>query len=227
MEISSLLAYIQPIVIALLFVLYINFKFSVSTWKFIIRAFFLGLLAIVPLVVLDLIAGSMGVDNLRNLKRIGFYAFVVVGFGSELGKFIMLRYVFLRLKSFSGPLDGIIYAIFISLGFSLLALPLFDYGFFAREMSPLFLLTYASAGIIFAVIMGFFTGMGKYRKNRLIDSFTGLAAASFFHGFFYFANLTSDKTILLFFGIGVVFIALLLGVKAINIKDQEARRGTK
>lgn len=227
MDISSLLAYIQPIVVALLIVLYINFKFSINSWKFIVRAFLLGLLAIVPFVVLDLIAGSMGVDNLRNLKRIGFYAFVVVGFGSELGKFIILRYIFLRLKSFSGPLDGIIYAIFISMGFSLLALPLFAYGFFAREMDPLFLLTYTAAGLTFAVVLGFFTGMGKYRKNRLIDSFTGLAAASFFHGFFYFANLTSDKTILLLFSIGVIFIALMLGIKAINIKDQETQRSTK
>ncbi len=227
METSSLLAFIQPVIIALLLVLYINFKFSVSTWKFIIRAFLFGLLAIIPLVLLDLIAGSFDIDNLRNLKRIGFYAFVVVGFGSELGKFVLLRYVFLRLKTFSGPLDGIIYALFISLGFSLLALPLFAHVFFAGEMGTLFLLTYTFAGLVFAVVMGFFTGMGKYRKNRLIDSFTGLAAASFFHGFFYFANLTSDKTILLLFGIGVVLIALLLGVKAINIKDQEERSGTK
>jgi hypothetical protein len=75
--------------------------------------------------------------------------------------------------------------------------------------------------MIFATISGFFIGLGKLRKNRFIDSMTGLGAASFFHGFFYFANLTSDRTILLLFGIGVFFIAALLGVKSINMKRTE------
>jgi hypothetical protein len=76
------------------------------------------------------------------------------------------------------------------------------------------------------VILGFFVGMGKFRKNRLIDTLTGLGASSFFMGFYYFGYVTSEKTIMLFYGIGVIFIALLLLIKAININSDGMNRSS-
>jgi len=221
MDIYTLLAYIQAPLLAVLFVMYLRFKFTISSMKYLIRAFLLGIGAIIFLVILDLIVGSMGYDALKNLKRSGFYSFVVIGFGSEFGKFIVLRYIILPLKRFNGPLDGVIYGVLIGLGFAAIAVPLFSAGIFSSIPKPQFIFTYPLASIIFGIIMGFFLGMGKYRKNRLIDSLTGLGAASFFHGFYYFANLTSDQTILMLYGIGIVLITLMLVVKSINVKESE------
>ena len=189
--------------------------------KYLTRVFAFGIAAIVVMLLLDFITQSMGYDQLKNLKRSGFYSFVVVGFGSEVGKFIVLRYFISPMKRFKGPLDGVIYGITIGLGFATIAIPLYLAGVFAKVPGDLFIFTYPLASMIFGIIMGFFVGMGKYRKNRLIDSLTGLGAASFFHGFYYFANLTSDKTILLLYGIGIFFISMLLGVKSINVKESE------
>jgi len=69
--------------------------------------------------------------------------------------------------------------------------------------------------------MGFFTGMGKYRQNRFIDSMTGLGAASFFHGFYFFINLTDENIIFMLYGAGLLLISLMLLVKSTNIKEQE------
>ncbi len=221
MQTYMILASLQAPILLLIFLSYLKFKFKISDWKYILKSVIFGLGTIVSLLFIDAIMQSLGYDQLNNLKRSGFYSFVVIGAGSEVGKFILLRYYFLRTKSVTGPMACIIYSIIISLSFSVVAIPLYIYGVFSNVPPSLFIFTFPLANMIFATISGFFIGLGKLRKNRFIDSMTGLGAASFFHGFFYFANLTSDRTILLLFGIGVFFIAALLGVKSINMKRTE------
>lgn len=221
MNTIHLLAWFQAPLLALVFILILRSKFSINSWKYILRALLFGMASVAFIFLLDLIAESGGYDQLKNLKRSAFYSFAIIGFGSEFGKFIILRYVFLPLKSFKTPLDGVIYSICISLGFSTIALPLYTNGFFSREVELLFVFTFPIANLLFSIIMGFFIGMGKLRKNRLIDSVTGLGTASFFHGFYYFTFLTSDDTLLLIFGLGVLFIAALLAAKSLNLRASE------
>lgn len=221
MNTQAIIALLLAPLLALVFFLYIKFKFNLATSKYLYQAFLFGMVSVLVIVILDQIAAYFGYDQLKNLKRSAFYSVVVVGFGSELGKFIFLRYVFLPLKSFRSPFESVIYSVLISMGFSTIALPLYANSVFSHGVDPLFLYTFPFANIIFSIIVGFFVGMGKLRKNRLIDSATGLGSATFFHAFYYFTFLSSDKTILLFYGIGVFFIAALLAVKAINVKDSD------
>ena len=218
---NFLIALTIPATFTAAILFYLQFKFNIVSWKLLTQAILFGLLTIIPLLILDQIAVIRGIDELRNLKRTGFYSFVVVGFGAELGKFVLLRYYFLKQKSFKGPLDGIIYALIISGSYTFVALPLFMSGWFSRAMDLTFLLTYTIANLSFAMIMGFFTGMGKFRHNRFIDSMTALGAASFFHGFYYFINLTDEYLIFGLYGAGLITIALMLLVKASNLKNED------
>ncbi|MBZ0242505.1 MAG: PrsW family intramembrane metalloprotease, partial [Bacteroidales bacterium] len=195
MAISTILTYLQAPLLALLFVLYIKQKFQLKTTKHLFQAYGFGLLSIVVFIAIDFVISLLGLDALKSLKRSVFYSFVVIGFGSQVGIFAVLRYVFLRKRHFKGPIDGIIYAIIIALGFSTLAVPLFEAGLFAKVPAPLFLYTLPWAALFFAIVMGFFTGMGKFRKNKMIDSLTGIGTSSFFMGFYYFAFLTKEDTI--------------------------------
>ena len=72
-------------------------------------------------------------NNLKNMRRTAFYVFVVVAFGSELAKFIVLQFKFYKLKSFDSPIAGIVYSIFVSLGFSLSAVILYALGILGTE----------------------------------------------------------------------------------------------
>ena len=226
MDFFKIITYFQAPILAVILILYLNRKFKIESNKQILKAYGFGLLAIATLFFFDLIVEALGYDQLKNLKRIGFYSFAIVGFGSQLGIFIVLRYLFLPLKGFNSPLDGIIYGMLIALGFSTIAIPLFDLGLFASQPSQLLLYSLPLASLLFGVILGFFVGMGKFRKNRLIDTLTGLGASSFFMGFYYFGYVTSEKTIMLFYGIGVIFIALLLLIKAININSDGMNRSS-
>lgn len=215
------LSILQPVLIGTVLLLYLRYKFHIESWKLIKQTLVFGLFTFGFLFIFDQIAAVRGIDELRNLKRTGFYSFVVVGFGSELGKFILLRYYFLRQKSFKGPLDGIIYGLLIGIAFTLVTLPLFMSGWFSKPMDLTFLITFPIANLSFAIIMGFFTGMGKYRHNRFIDSMTGLGAASFFHGFYFFINLTDEFTIFALYGAGLLIIAFMLLVKSINLREED------
>jgi RsiW-degrading membrane proteinase PrsW (M82 family) len=210
----------QPLLFTAITLLFLRYRFNIQKWGNVYRAVLLGMVAVSLMMIADLVAGILGLDMLKNLKRSAFYSFVVIGSAAEIGKFVFLRYYFLKLKSFRGPLDGIIYSIILSVSFTIIALPLFVSGFFSRPVDMLFLFSYVPVNIAIATIMGFFIGMGKLRRNRLIDSLTGLGAASFFHGFYYFTTLTNDKTIFYLYGGGLVLIAMLLMVKAVNIKDE-------
>lgn len=210
----------QPLIVLLILFALFRFRFKIRSWNLILKAIAFGALSSVLIILFDFVAQSLGYDMLKNLKRSGFYSFVIIGFGSEIGKFICLRYYFLKKKSFKGSLDGIIYAIFISLGFTIVALPLFSIGVFSKPVEMQFMFSYTLVSIAFAVILGFFTGLGKHRKNRVIDSLTAIGAASFFHGFYYFINLTDDQTIFILYSIGLFLISLLLVIKSINMKDE-------
>jgi len=218
---TQITAFVQPFVVAIILLIYIKYRFKINSWKLIFKALLFGIGTIFFMLIFDLIASQMGYDMLGNLKRSTFYSFVVIGFGAEVGKFILLRYYFLRQRTFKGPLDGIIYSMLISLGFTMIALPLFTLGIFSRAVDPQILYTYTIANMAFAVVLGFFTGMGKFRKNRFIDSMTGLGAASFFHGFYYFINLTDEFLIFSLYGFGLIMIALLFIVKAVNLEKND------
>ncbi len=215
---------ISPILIVLLLA-YLNFKFSLKTTRNLFNALIWGALGVLVLLLTNYLADLQWGDNLKNMRRMGFFVFVVIAFGSELPKFLILRFVFFKNTHFQSPLEGIIYAVFIGLGFTTIATMLYGFDIVGTShkfySTTLFLYTYPIASIVTAVCMGFFVGMGKLRKNRLIDSLTGLGAATFFHGLFYFCFITSDKRLLIFTTIGFVLIATTLVVKAATLKSEQ------
>lgn len=214
---------VSPILLVLL-ILYLRFKFSVQSFVNIRNAILWGMIAVVLLVIANYLIDLRWDGNLRNMRRMAFFVFVGVAFSSELAKFLVLRLVFYKLSAFEGPLEGILYSIFISLGFSTVASVLYFYGIVGTDFKfndmTLFLFAYPFASIVIGVVMGFFIGMGKLRKNLFIDNSTGLLAATFFHGLFYFCFITADKRLLLFTTIGFLIIASTLVYKAMVLGDE-------
>lgn len=216
-SLAILSCFLAP-VIALILLVYLKIKLKIKTNKFLYQAFLYGLISVVIVIIGQLLMDATEINYLKNIKRTAFYAMVIIAFGSELGKFIILRYIFLVKKSFYGPVDGIIYSIFIGLGFATASTILLGSGVLSSEVDYLYLFSNAPANIIFAVIMGFFVGLGKTRENRFIDSMTGLFAATIFHGLYTFSFLTTDPRLLLLFAIGSFIIVILLIIKALSVK---------
>ncbi len=189
----------------------------------LITGFFLGAVSILIVLAFQYISRAYGIDNFTNIRRIIFYSFVVMGVGSELGKFMILRYYAFPKGGFNGPLDSIVYSIVISMGFAFMGNILYFILPGYTEIDFLYAYTVIPANFLFAIILGFFIGMGKSRENKFVDSMTGLFAASFFHALFNFCFITHDSRLLMFFSIGVLIIVFMLYYKAFEMNEEYKR----
>jgi RsiW-degrading membrane proteinase PrsW (M82 family) len=217
---------VSPLLI-ILSILYLKFKFSIKSFVNIRNAVLLGALGVVLLIIANYLVDLLWDGNYKNMRRMGFFVFVTIAFSSELAKFIPLRHSFYKLNNFSGPLEGVIYSVFLGLGFSMVATVLYAFEIVGSpdKMNnfTLFLFTLPIANVVFAITMGFFVGMSKLRRNTFIDSATGLFVATFFHGLFYFGFITSDIRLLIFIAIGFTVIGITFVVKSVSLKLEDRK----
>lgn len=211
-----------PILAGLIFFL-IYKKRGRDRYQKLITAFFWGMFSIVIVTLFQYIAYNFGLHPEKNLRQNIFYSFIVIGIGSELGKYIVLRYIYFPKDSFKGPIDGIVYSVFISMGFAIIAnVEYFVFPYFSN-ISFTYAITMVIANLFIAVIMGFFVGIAKTRQNKFVDSLTGLFGAAFFHALYYFCFSALDYKLLLFLGIGTFIIVILLYYKAFEINEDRKR----
>ncbi|HPE57363.1 MAG TPA: PrsW family glutamic-type intramembrane protease [Bacteroidales bacterium] len=223
MAVHYILSLLFAPVLAVLAIAIIWKKRGKDRYPGIIKSFVLGALSIVITLIFMFIASKFGLDVFSNVRRIIFYSFVVMGIGSELGKFLILRYSSFPKHSFNGPLDGIVYSIIISMGFAFMGNVLYFTLPYYTEVDFLYAYTVVLGNLFFAVIMGFFVGMGKSRENKFVDSMTGLFGASFFHALYNFCFITHDIRLLVFLSIGAFVIVIMLYYKAFEMNEEYKR----
>jgi len=211
-------AIVSPLLAVLLYS-YMKYRFSGGNFGLLFRSYFWGLFSSIFAALILYLAYVMGYLELKNLRRILFYSFVLIGVGQEFGKFLVLRFLMLPSKLFKNPADGIIYSMMITFG-SVTAINIATL-LLEPDHDPALLISYSLVSVVFAVIMGFFVGMGKARNNRMVDSLTGLFGAAFFHGSYEFILETNDELLFWPFLIGSAIITFLLVVKGVQLADED------
>lgn len=215
---NYLISTIITLLIAALIYILLGLRLRKSAASALLLVFVLGFVSIALNVLSVYLTNVFGLFPLGgNIKRVAFYSLVTAGFVREFGKFLVVRIAAMPRSDFNNPADGIVFAVMASLGFTLAAL-LWNIIFFQEAPNEMYrsILT-LPANIITAIILGFFMGLGELRKNRFIDSMTGLIAATLFHAVFEFSMLTSDlNLILVVFSGSIVIVAVLIN-KAIGL----------
>ncbi|HEY0742813.1 MAG TPA: PrsW family glutamic-type intramembrane protease [Chryseosolibacter sp.] len=154
-----------------------------------------------------------------------FYdAFFKVALVEEFSKFVFVRFILYPNKNFNEPFDGIVYAVMVSMGFATFenVMYVYTYGF---ETGVLRMFTAVPAHATFGVIMGYFLGIGKFRRtNRFYFSLLALLGATFFHGaydyFWFIADATGVWTGIWMGAIISLIVGLVLSRKAIRLHQQ-------
>jgi len=225
MIINYILSIALAPIIALIVIAIVWTKRGRDRYPGLITSFIMGMISILLVLIFQYIARAFGLEDFRNLRRIIFYSFIVMGFASEFGKFLILRYYNFTKKSFNGPLDSIVYSTMISMGFvfagNIIYLTLPDYG----VIDFFYAITVVFANLFFAVILGFFVGMAKSRENKFVDAMTGLFGASFFHALYNFCFIPEheDYRLLLFLTIGAFVVVIMLYYKAFEMNEEYKR----
>lgn len=203
-------------VIVLAWYVYKKDKYEKEPFSMLLFAFFLGILAIpMDLVVVGII------NSLWKGSTVFYSAFWEAGIPEEFCKWALFMIVIWKNKNFNEYFDGIVYACFIGLGFACVEniMYVFNSESFgsAIGVGVMRALLSVPGHFLFAVIMGYFLGMAKfkpmYRSKYLIYSIVFPVVA---HGLFdYLLMLSSALSESEMEWVGVV---LLLGFIYFDIR---------
>ena len=131
----------------------------------LIITFILGMLITIPVMKIEEWGSKMGWDNTEHLVAALITSYIVVALTEELIKYIVLiGYPYFR-PFFNEPMDGIVYAVMISMGFATLENMLYA-SRFGIETTLLRAFTAVPAHASFAIMMGYFVGLSKFAEAR-------------------------------------------------------------
>lgn len=152
--------------------------------KNLIISFILGCLAIVPAIFFEL---AFSYTQNGTILGTAIFAYAVVGFSEEFSKYLGLRFYSYNQKAFDEPLDGIVYAVMISMGFATVENIMYAVKYQSLNVVVMRMFLSVPAHATFAVVMGYFIGKAKFDSKKSFGlMLTGLLGAIFFHGSFDF-----------------------------------------
>ena len=147
-------------------------------------------------------------------------AFVVAGFSEELFKYIALYLLIWKSKEFNEKFDGIVYAVFVSLGFAAVENVMYVMGN-GLSTGIMRAITAVPAHAIFGITMGFYFGLAKfYKKERKRLRTKALIYPIVLHGIYDFILFTGIEWLTIVF-VGFVVFLYISGLKRIKkLSDQ-------
>lgn len=151
----------------------------------LIVSFILGCASILPAIGFE---RAFGYTMDGTIAGVAIFAYAVVAFSEEAGKFIGLRFYSYRQKDFDEPLDGIVYSLMIGMGFATaenIKYVIEHQAAFGTGMNVGLqrMFTAVPGHATFAVVMGYFVGKAKFdSKNSMKLMLMGILGAIFLHG---------------------------------------------
>lgn len=194
-------------------------KFEREPLRLLVACFLLGMLSIVPAALIENWLEVPAVSDRMVLWEVFVTAYLIVGLAEEAVKFAVLYFYAYPKKDFNEPFDGITYSVMVSMGFATLENILYvvQGGF---EVGVLRMFTAIPAHASFAVLMGYFVGLSKFRQNRRYLLFLGLLVPVLFHGTYDFFLLQQLYGFLTLGGFGGLIVGVFLSRHAIRMHQK-------
>lgn len=178
---------LTPVLVIILFV-YFQDKYSKEPTLTLFVAFILGIVSVIPAILIENVYEvAFNFTSGINLPLTVLYSFIGVGLTEEFCKFIFLRWYIYKNKNFNEPMDGVVYAVMVSMGFA--AIENVYYVLYSEDPIVTAIarsLTAVPAHACFGVIMGLYFGMSRftYSHRRLRYLVISVVLAATAHGFY-------------------------------------------
>ncbi|NLR63594.1 PrsW family intramembrane metalloprotease [Chitinophaga varians] len=201
--------------LAICLLMFIVDKYDPEPVGLLLKSFLLGMACVVMPLLFQALASMYGFrETNTSLFDTAFFAYGIVGLSEEFAKFLVLRFYAYPKKAFNEPLDGIVYAVMIGMGFATLENIAYVSQFgFGTGVARMFLSVPAHA--TFAILMGYYVGLAKFipdQRNTLL--LKGLLIAVFFHGSFDFFLFSGNSILALGAAVFTLVIAARLSYRA-------------
>ncbi len=186
----------------------------------LVKLFVIGVLSTIPAAFLEGLLLKILPTSSNTMLNAFIISVICISLVEEGYKGLFAYAVAFKNKNFNHIYDGIVYTVFISLGFATLENILYvvEYG---TSTAILRALTSVPAHAFFGVSMGYYMGIAKYndkignkkksKKNKVIS----ILLPILFHGLFDFLLLTENEFMLIVF---FLFVIILYALAYIQIK---------
>ena len=177
---------------------------------------FFGALAVIPALSWEAPFRDLLQTFNSVLVQLGL-SFLVVGLGEEFFKLAATYIGVARSKHFNETMDGIIYAIATSIGFSVVENVLYISAF-GLAVAPLRGTIATLAHISFSGLAGYYLGKAKFSERPLPIVATGLFVAAFAHGLYDFLLITHlvSPLVLVLLILGLQYLLFMAIQKAVK-----------
>lgn len=195
----------------ILFYIYYRDKYEKEPIKLLLKSLIAGMFICIPIIFAEQWASHLLTPLKTNLITTAFWdAFFVASFWEESFKLLAVMLLVWRNKNFNERFDGIVYAVFVSLGFALVENIMYvlntENGIqtgIARSV------TAVPAHAMFGVMMGYHLGLARFiAKYRILHLFNAFFYPFLFHGLYDFILMSQNKWLLLTFAPLMVYLYL-------------------
>jgi RsiW-degrading membrane proteinase PrsW (M82 family) len=207
---SLLFISIAPVLIIAMYV-YIRDQYEKEPILTLIKALFAGVFITLPVVLIEKALTGFGA-SLDDIPAAIYNGFAVASFTEEGFKYLAFLLFFWNNRNFNEKFDGIVYAVFISLGFALIENILYVYegGY---QIGMIRAVTAVPAHALFGIVMGYHFSYSKfYPEKRLKQLLLAFFMPFLWHGLYDFLIL-GKKEILIIIFIPVVIWFWINGLK--------------
>ena len=207
-------AVLPPLLIA--YYIYKKDKYEREPKRLIVKGFIFGCIGIIPALFLEIICNQSIFPNLF------LYVFFGIALIEEGVKYFFLRRYLYTKEEFNEPMDGIVYAVMISLGFATIE----NIGYVLNhpgqetQIAIIRMFTAIPLHAVCGIILGYFVGLAKFSDNKTSLLYKGLFLATFVHTIYNYFIFLGQGFI---FSIFALIIAIYYSKKAIKVHQEDSK----
>lgn len=201
--------------------IYIRDKYDREPIAILLSALLAGAAITFPVIYVENWIEQFGLSFTHNLSSAAYRAFAVASFTEELFKMMALFLLIWNNRNFNEKFDGIVYAVFISLGFAGIEniMYVFNHGY---EVGIVRAFTAVPAHAMFGIAMGYYFGLARfYPERRTKYLFFAFLLPFFLHGIYDFI-LMSDYNYYFFLFFPFICLLFYLGLKQMKSLSEQS-----
>ncbi|MDX9883222.1 MAG: PrsW family glutamic-type intramembrane protease [Prolixibacteraceae bacterium] len=201
---NLLILALAPVAAFLLF-MYFRDRYEKEPVKLLVAAFAVGGASVLPIILVESFLSGF-LDFFYGTFAVFWHSFIVAAVTEEFFKLLFLYLLVWKHVGFNEKFDGIVYAVFVSMGFAAVenVMYVLDYG---PETGLVRAITAVPAHFLFGVTMGFYVGLARFYpqfRKKLIGA--AFLYPVLLHGIYDFILMSGNPFFLLLFVPFVVFM---------------------
>ncbi|MCT4599244.1 MAG: PrsW family glutamic-type intramembrane protease [Vallitalea sp.] len=211
--------------IALALGIYLTDRYDREPIHLLVKMFALGMFSVIPILLIEKVL--TGLNIFTGLLSIAYVAFIVAGFSEEFVKrLIVIKFAYNH-EAFNEKLDGIVYAVFVSLGFATVENVLYVVFRFSHisVVGIQRAIFSVPAHMLFAITMGYYLSLAKYSDDDNKSKHylrLSLLIPIILHGIYNYILMAQNEKLMMFFIPFVIFL-WSYNLRKLNVYYKESK----